>query len=72
MRGNRSELYVVVRWVCGINWQGTVLIANFDIKGFLAFVFTHLCLLFLFVIQTSVFVAGADPSCHSVLEALSS
>jgi hypothetical protein len=72
VRRKRSELYVVVRWVCGINWQGTVSIANFDIKGFLAFVFTHLRLLFLIVIQPSVFVAGANPSCHSVSEALSS
>ena len=32
VRRKRSELYVVVRWVCSINWQGTVSIANFDIK----------------------------------------
>ena len=32
VRGKRSELYVVVSEVCGINWKITVSIANFDIK----------------------------------------
>ena len=53
VRRKRSELFVVVKWVCDINWQGTVSIPNFDIKVFLAFVLTHLCLLFLIIIQLS-------------------
>ena len=32
VRGKRSELYVVVSGVCGINWKINVSIANFDIK----------------------------------------
>ena len=72
VRGKRRELYVVVRWVCGINWQGTVSIANFDIKR----LFSICCYTYAFalvsVIQPSVFVASAGPSCHSILEALSS